>query len=261
MTPDPRPGPSNDGETADLPAPDDGPPRGGWAKGRGGLRVRRCLASGESGPETGMVRFVADPDSMIVPDLAARLPGRGAWVSANRTSLETVIKKRLFARSLKQAVRVSDDLVDTVERLLAQRFFDGLGVARRAGALVTGFETVCETLRKGEPVFLLEASDGAVDGRQKIVKLAAKAAPGSLVAAFGDAARFGAALGLGHAVHGAVLAGRHGERAVRDAGRLSGFRAAWPWPDPPPDGLRTASLGVVDGPLDLVQGDSPTDCG
>lgn len=37
-----------------------------------------------------MIRFVLAPDGRVVPDLAARLPGRGMWLSASGDVLDTV---------------------------------------------------------------------------------------------------------------------------------------------------------------------------
>ena len=38
---------------------------------------RRCIATGESQPKAGLIRFGLGPDAEVVPDLLARLPGRG----------------------------------------------------------------------------------------------------------------------------------------------------------------------------------------
>ena len=47
------------------------------------LRERRDIVSGEVMPEHRLIRFVAAPDGTIVPDVAAKLPGRGLWVEAS----------------------------------------------------------------------------------------------------------------------------------------------------------------------------------
>ena len=39
-------------------------------------------------PKERMIRFVVGPDRTLVPDLAARLPGRGMWLSASRDVIE-----------------------------------------------------------------------------------------------------------------------------------------------------------------------------
>ena len=57
--------------------------RGGRQKEREGPQ-RRCVATGESGPTEGMIRFVIDPEDRVTPDLAGKLPGRGVWIGARR---------------------------------------------------------------------------------------------------------------------------------------------------------------------------------
>ena len=86
---------------------------------------RRCIATGETGPKAGLIRFVVGPEGEIVPDLAGKLPGRGIWVSADRAALEKAAKRGLcFARSAKAPVKVPDGLLETVEALLVRRLVD-----------------------------------------------------------------------------------------------------------------------------------------
>ena len=73
--------------------------RGGRRKDREDGPERRCIVSGESGSTYGLVRFVVGPDGGIVPDLAEKLPGRGIWLSSDRDSLRTAVKKRAFSRA------------------------------------------------------------------------------------------------------------------------------------------------------------------
>src|SRR3546814_9554818 len=80
--------------------------------------------------------------------------------------------RNLFAKAAKRHVRVPEDLAVQVERLALRRCLDLLGLARRAGAVVAGFEKVRAALRAGEVGLLVQAADGADDGRQKIQALA-----------------------------------------------------------------------------------------
>ena len=64
-------------------------------------RERRDLVSGEVMPEERLVRFVAGPDGVVVPDLARKLPGRGLWVAATREAVDQAAKKGGFSRSAK----------------------------------------------------------------------------------------------------------------------------------------------------------------
>ena len=50
-------------------------------------RERRDIVTGEIMPEHRLIRFVAAPDGMVVPDVAAKLPGRGIWVEASRKAI------------------------------------------------------------------------------------------------------------------------------------------------------------------------------
>src|ERR1700685_441932 len=52
--------------------------------------LRRCILTRQRLPKERMIRFVVGPDRQIVPDLAAKLPGRGIWLSASADVLEFV---------------------------------------------------------------------------------------------------------------------------------------------------------------------------
>ena len=62
-------------------------------------RERRCVATGEVLHESRLLRVALAPDNTLVPDIAAKLPGRGGWVSADRASVELAVRKRLFNRA------------------------------------------------------------------------------------------------------------------------------------------------------------------
>jgi predicted RNA-binding protein YlxR (DUF448 family) len=199
-----------------------------------GAPLRRCVATGESLPTEQLVRFALAPNGEIVPDVAAKLPGRGVWVSAGRDAVERALKRGAFARSLKQPVQAPPDLAVRTEALLARRCLDTLGLMRRAGALVFGFDQVDAAIRARPPLALIEAADGAADGREKLMRLALGLWGRSphLTGCF-RAAELGVALGRDHVVHALALHERLALRWAAEIGRLSGFRAIVPdsWPD------------------------------
>ena len=47
-------------------------------------RERRCIVTGQTPPEAALMRFALGPDGVVYPDPAARAPGRGAWICADR---------------------------------------------------------------------------------------------------------------------------------------------------------------------------------
>jgi uncharacterized protein len=167
------------------------------------------------------MRFVVSPEGQLVPDLAARLPGRGLWLTPRRDIVERAVVKRLFARSARRPVSAPADLADRIEALLVQRCGEGLGLARRAGIAVAGFEQVAEALRRGKAGLVVCALDGAPAGRGKLAVLG-RSLP---LAAALTAAELGAAFGRDRVVNAAVGPGPLARRLLSDLRRLAGFRA------------------------------------
>lgn len=181
---------------------------------------RRCIATGEVHPKRGLIRFVVSPDGIVVPDLLEKLPGRGIWVAAERSALETAVKKKLFSRAARQQVTVPENLIDEVEAGLLRRIAELLSLARKAGTAVAGFEKVKDWLAKDEAKILLQASDGSERGKSKLRP------PGGRGSFFDvlTASELGLAFGREHVIHAALAAGGLTERFREDAVRLSGVR-------------------------------------
>src|SRR6056297_3507383 len=106
--------------------------RGGQTRPRDAAE-RRCIATGESQPKAGLVRFVVGPGDVVVPDILERLPGRGIWVAADRDALTLAIRKGLFSRGAKKKVTVPDGLFDQVESGLVRRVVELVSLARKSG--------------------------------------------------------------------------------------------------------------------------------
>ncbi|MBU1378310.1 MAG: RNA-binding protein [Alphaproteobacteria bacterium] len=203
-------------------------------------RERRDIVSGEVMEEARLIRFVTGPDGQAVPDLARKLPGRGMWVAADRVSVTTAAKKGLFARSAKAKVTASAELADQVETLLKTRLLSALGLARRGGDLTSGFEKVHAAIAAGKTAWLIEASDGAADGRRKLWALARKQArPPGLIGLF-TGAELSLALGAENVIHTAFLAGRAAGHWAEDVRRLTGFSPLLPedWREEPVEAKR-----------------------
>jgi hypothetical protein len=191
--------------------------------------IRRCLATGARKPQAEMIRFVLAPDGTVTPDLAAKLPGRGMWLSADAGSIKTACARKLFAKAARAKAVAEADLPARVETLLAARCVETLSLARRAGVAVTGFEKVRAALERGEAALLVEARDAAADGRRKLAQ-ARKGRDLPVVSAL-TADEIGAAFGRERAVYAALKPGGLMEKLRRDAGRLAGFRANGPTDD------------------------------
>jgi predicted RNA-binding protein YlxR (DUF448 family) len=195
-----------------------------------GSRTRRCIVSGEVLPEGRLVRFAVAPDGEVVPDVDAKLPGRGMWVRADRNAVEQAALKGLFSRAAGEAVKADTGLAARTEARLVERMLGHLGLGRRAGELILGFDQVERALRgPGSAAVIIEASDAAEDGRRKLQAAARSAGVSPFVIGALSSAELSLALGRANVVHAALKSGRIAERLVFDAGRLSGFRPLTPW--------------------------------
>ena len=190
------------------------------------MRERRDIVSGEIMPEHRLIRFVAAPDGTIVPDAAAKLPGRGLWVEATRKAIATAVKKKLFARAAKAPVIATADLADRAEKALLARIVGDLGIARRSGTLVLGFDNVLRALDgpKAPPTLLIEASDGSKDGKRKLYNAAHARDLKPVVVECLTSTELGLALGRENVIHAAVHPGGLAERLTLDAVRLQSLR-------------------------------------
>jgi predicted RNA-binding protein YlxR (DUF448 family) len=182
--------------------------------------LRRCAVTRRRLPKERMIRFVVGPDRRIVPDVAAILPGRGIWLSAEGDVLETACTRGSFAKAARCAVMVPPDLSADVKRVLARRIADTMGLARRAGQAVCGFVKAREWLEADRAGLIVQARDGSPDERVRFLGGRAQSVP---VVAPLDAAGLGAVFGREQTVHVALAPGRLADRIWIEAERLAGL--------------------------------------
>ena len=189
---------------------------------------RPCIVSRRQGPPDDFVRFVVAPDGSVVPDIRCRLPGRGAWVTAERASVADAVKRRSFARAFKKAVEVAPDLAGTVDALLEKDALQALSIANKAGLVVAGSAKIEGSIGPRVPAALVHASDGSPDGTRKL-----EAAVRRRIGQGADAVlririfrsdQLDLALGRTNVVHAAVAGGTAGEAFATRAGRLMRYR-------------------------------------
>ncbi|MGB7286586.1 MAG: RNA-binding protein [Salaquimonas sp.] len=193
------------------------------------LNPRSCIVSKERHDRQELIRFVAGPENKIFPDLKETLPGRGVWVEAKKSSVETAVAKRLFAKGLKTDVRADDDLPDMVENLLAGHALQALALAKKAGLLVTGFAKVDSAIRSNKVGLLIHANDAADDGKRKLASAVAfvkhmggREIP---VASCWSGDEMSAVLGLGNAMHAAAQPGGATRNLIAAVNRLQYYQA------------------------------------
>src|SRR3954463_4367651 len=104
---------------------DAGPRKGGSGA------ERLCAVTRAVKPVDELIRFVVGPDG-VVPDLKRKLPGRGLWITADKSTLSDAVARNVFARGFKRELRVTPALVAETERLLVRSALDALAIAGKA---------------------------------------------------------------------------------------------------------------------------------
>jgi uncharacterized protein len=185
-----------------------------------------CIVTRVEASEDALVRFARAPDGTVVPDVLAKLPGRGVWVTCSRKLLAEAIKRKAFTRGFEEESQVPEGLADTVSRLLRQQAVNQLSLARKASAAVQGFTKVEEALRKGQIAVLLHVQGASADGCAKLDRLKGKA---TLVADSFRSDELDLAFGRENVVHAAVAAGGLAERLVVLLQRMASFDSEAPF--------------------------------
>ena len=197
--------------------------------------TRLCALTRTERPAAELIRFALGPDGLIVPDTEARAEGRGVWITATHDAVAEAVRTKAFGRSLKAEVRLPDDLPGLTRLRLEQRFLASLGMARKAGQLLTGAGKVKSAIETGGLIGLITATDAAEDGRNKMT--------GSL-RALHHAAReagedgfsvphlelvgsvqLGLALGLENVIHAALMSGAAAQAALDKGLKLARYDA------------------------------------
>ncbi|GHC69845.1 hypothetical protein GCM10010136_16050 [Limoniibacter endophyticus] len=192
------------------------------------MNERTCIVTRKAGSADDLIRFVVAPDDVLVPDLKRDLPGRGCWVTADRKHIEIAVAKGHFSRALKCKVDIPADLPDMIDGLLARSALGSLGLARKAGQVVTGGAKIDQKVRSGEIEAVLHATEAAEDGVRKITN--ARTATFHLfdvdIPAYSlfSEAEMSLALGGTNVIHAALLASKVGRAALKRMVALDRYR-------------------------------------
>jgi predicted RNA-binding protein YlxR (DUF448 family) len=134
---------------------------------------RTCVLTRRKGARGDLIRLALGPDGTVAPDVRARAPGRGAWVSVGKAELAGAVANGKLKAALQRAFKTGDvalpaDLADRTEAALRQYALDRLGMEARSGNLINGTDKVEAAARSGKVRLLLHASDAGEDGRRRL---------------------------------------------------------------------------------------------
>ena len=191
-------------------------------RGEGHRQERRCAQTYEIKTNDELIRFVADDVGEIFPDVAARAPGRGVWVSADAEILAKAVSGNAFAKSLKRKVLPNADLVARTTVALSNHCLDLLGFAKRSNQLIIGADKALDFLKDNDAAFLIEASDGSNDGRSKLLSRLGNKAEQKLIGCF-TMDQLSAKLGVANCAHVVMRHGTFAKNYKAQILRLGGF--------------------------------------
>ncbi len=139
---------------------------------------RKCILSGRNDARNALIRLaIAPPDAegkcLVLPDVMARAPGRGAWIGVTRAELEMALARGKLRGALARAFHgppliIPDDLSNLIEAALVRVITDRLGLELRAGRLLMGSDRIADQARMGKVAFLGHAADASNDGSRKL---------------------------------------------------------------------------------------------
>ena len=136
---------------------------------------RSCLGCRQAREKGSLIRFVLSPHGEVVPDIESKLPGRGAYTCISEQCLLTALKQRQFSRAFKREVVTlpPDELVGLVASIMHGRILGYIGLANRAGNVISGGSMVSDAIRSNQkPGLVLLATDVSPSIGDKIVSLA-----------------------------------------------------------------------------------------
>lgn len=172
---------------------------------------RTCIVTRQIRAPSQMLRFVIGPDESVVPDLKRNLPGRGVWVTAQKSIVAEAVKRQAFAKGFKAKARAAAALADDIDRLLEQNALQSLSICNKAGLVSTGAAKVEKAIASAPIAAMVHAVDGGPDGIRKIGQ--------ALTRAYGEAAaavprinlfassQLDLALGRSNVIHAALKSG------------------------------------------------------
>ncbi len=196
-------------------------------KGLNSVKTRMCVATRTCQPVDDLIRIVLSPENVLVPDLKSNLPGRGAWISAKRELVERAVSKGGFARAFDASVKEGEKLPGLIAQLLRKNAISTVSLAKKAGVLVSGAAKVERQIAKRQTAVLIQAVDGAADGKRKI--------EGCLKSVYGEEANkvpivnfftteeLSLALGLENVIHAAIACKRNGANLVSAVKKLEQY--------------------------------------
>jgi len=112
--------------------------------------AEKCFLTGKNLEKTTALRFVLSPTREIVPDCYNKLAGRGFWVKPEKKTLQLLAKSKKLKTYFDENIFVDPQLNLIVEKLLNRKILKQLSLARKAGLLAIGSDSIKSSFNIGK---------------------------------------------------------------------------------------------------------------
>jgi predicted RNA-binding protein YlxR (DUF448 family)/ribosomal protein L7Ae-like RNA K-turn-binding protein len=139
-----------------------------------GQPQRSCIHCRTVHDKSDLLRFVLAPDRTLVPDLLAKLPGRGAYTCLKVECVRNAAARKQFSRAFKGDVNGGDagTLIAMIGTKFHERIAGYLGLANKAGKVVSGTDSIEQQFARQKPGLMLVAVNAADDTASRLEHLA-----------------------------------------------------------------------------------------
>ncbi len=110
----------------------------------------KCFLTGEHLEKATSLRFAMSPTREIVPDCYNKLAGRGFWVRPQKRTLQLLARSKKLTTYFGIKVFVDPNICEIVKKLLTMKILKQLSLARKAGLLVIGSDSIKSSFNTGK---------------------------------------------------------------------------------------------------------------
>lgn len=136
------------------------------------MPLRTCIGCRSEGEKADLIRLVRYEDQVVV-DYHAKLPGRAAYVCPRLSCIRQAMKKRRLEAALKSEGPLGyRDLPEKIAEAIRAQILAFLGLAARAGSLLSGWNSV--RAAKGGLALILLADDASENTQREFADRAVK---------------------------------------------------------------------------------------
>ena len=110
----------------------------------------KCFLTGEQLEKNTSLRFALSPTRAVVPDCYNKLAGRGFWVRPEKRTLQLLVESKKLSTYFGGEVFIDPKISEIVKKLLTIKIMKQLSLARKAGLLVIGSDTIKSSFNTGK---------------------------------------------------------------------------------------------------------------